>query len=66
MNPPKANDSLDMWPLRLAFISKDSNSYKQQVEVLAEEMNIETICPDEIIKEAIQGMVFRHFDRCIE
>ena len=26
MNPPKANDSLDMWPLRLAFIGKDSNS----------------------------------------
>ena len=55
MNPPKANDSLDMWPLRLAFIGKDSNSYKQQVEFLAEEMNIEIICPDEIIKEAIQG-----------
>ena len=55
MNPPKANDSLDMWPLRLAFIGKDSNSYKQQVEVIAEEMNIEIICPDQIIKEAIQG-----------
>ena len=55
MNPPKANDSLDMWPLRLALIGKDSNSYKQQVEVIAEEMNIEIICPDQIIKEAIQG-----------
>lgn len=55
MNPPKADDSLDQWPVRLAFIGKDLNCYKQQVEVLAEEMNIEIICPDEIIKEAIQG-----------